>query len=487
MPGGRLCPACRHTLLSRYNKQPLCGPCTRAAKTAPHREDGYEAPAWLWDSSPWRDALARADLPAAVAVFRAASGLSQHQLAAITGWSQGTVSFFESGQRETLYDIREFLRFADAVDIPREALLPLVVGRADAALPDDWYAQVTLADVGVLEEPGVDVDRRTFGGLAAGAAASVMLPEISVPSRVTASHVRYLQTCVDRLYSRDLAIGGAALLKQAFQQWRRARRMLDESDYSEAVGRDLLLVTADLAECAGWLAADGANRRLALSMYGEASLLAGNAGDPIRSVVALARMSGTCAYMAHLSGGTAPARESLRLAAQAAEQGRYLPFPRLHAQIALRHASAASVLGDEQAFRTAIMRARRELDRGPRDDEPVLAKRISESEITLIEAHGHVSLGDPDGGIALYRRVLDDELSPVGRAFSGAHLAKALLDRGAMDDAIGAGMDVLPTLANGVTSIRSLDQLRPVRVAAKGPNADEFRARFDEVARQLSA
>ena len=234
MPGGRLCPACRKSVLSRYNKEPLCGPCTRAAKMAPQEADGRGAPTWLWDSSPWRDALARADLPVALAVFRAASGLSQHELAEITGWSQGTLSFFESGQRRTLYDIQALLRFADAVDMPREALLPLVLGRADAVLPDDWVADLALADVRVLEEAGVDVDRRTFGGLAAGAAAALAFPEIAVPSRVSASHVRYLRTCVDGLCSRDQTVGGAALLRQSLRQWQRARRMLDESDYPRA-------------------------------------------------------------------------------------------------------------------------------------------------------------------------------------------------------------------------------------------------------------
>jgi len=111
MPSGRLCRACRDTLLSRYNPDPLCAACTRAAQAPPQEELG--APTWLWDSSPWRRALARMDLATALAVFRAASGLSQHQLAEITGWSQSTLSLFESGRRDTLYDIRVWLRFAD--------------------------------------------------------------------------------------------------------------------------------------------------------------------------------------------------------------------------------------------------------------------------------------------------------------------------------------------------------------------------------------
>lgn len=50
----RLCPACRATVLSQYNSDPLC--------------------ASLWDSAPMRRALARVDLPAVVAIFRSAAG-----------------------------------------------------------------------------------------------------------------------------------------------------------------------------------------------------------------------------------------------------------------------------------------------------------------------------------------------------------------------------------------------------------------------------
>ena len=110
------------------------------------------------------------------------------------------------------------------------------------------------------EESGVDVDRRRFSRPDGGhCAAAALLGEITVPARVTSSHVVYLKTCAERLGSRDQTVGGGALLRQALRQWHRARRMLDESDYPEAVGRDLLGVTGNLAICAGWLAFDSAD------------------------------------------------------------------------------------------------------------------------------------------------------------------------------------------------------------------------------------
>ncbi|MGH3905794.1 MAG: hypothetical protein ACRDTE_16655 [Pseudonocardiaceae bacterium] len=61
--GGQICVACRTTVLSRYNADPLCGPCQRAS-----HDSRQIAPAWLWDSAPMRQALARVDLPAFVSI-----------------------------------------------------------------------------------------------------------------------------------------------------------------------------------------------------------------------------------------------------------------------------------------------------------------------------------------------------------------------------------------------------------------------------------
>ena len=131
------CAACKRPL-SRYNPDPLCSSCLHAARYGP---DGAETPAdstgltpvWLWDSPPMRRALAGLDLAAMMVIFRAATGLSQLELAQLLGWSQSTVSLIEKGQRDTLFDIRELLRFARVVVMPREALLPAILGRPEAA------------------------------------------------------------------------------------------------------------------------------------------------------------------------------------------------------------------------------------------------------------------------------------------------------------------------------------------------------------------
>ncbi|MGH3925679.1 MAG: helix-turn-helix domain-containing protein, partial [Pseudonocardiaceae bacterium] len=268
--GARVCLACRVTELSRYNSDPLCSVCARAS-----RDSAGIAPTWLWDSGPMREALARVDIPAVVAIFRAASGLSQMELGnLIEGWSQTLACLTEQGKRDTLYDIRKLLAFADTVGMPRAALLPLILGRPDAILEG--------ADVVAL--PGVDpvnMDRRLFTTLAAGLTAAAVLP---VPARVGRAHVRHLQASLTRLSTQDHTVGGGALLPQALRYFTHACRMLHESDYTATIGRELLLVTADLGIYSAWFAYDANNQPLARQLYQGAALLADSAGDSAQCV-----------------------------------------------------------------------------------------------------------------------------------------------------------------------------------------------------------
>jgi transcriptional regulator with XRE-family HTH domain len=428
-----------------------------------------------------RQALARLDPGAALAIFRTACRLSQQEVAEIMGWSQSAVSLIEKGKRDTLFDLRELLHFADMVEMPRPALAPVLAGEPDASLDEDGLEELGGGD----EE---DVDRRSFGGLAAGAVAAVMLPEPAVPSRVTAAHVRYLRICTDRLSRRDQAVGGAILLGQAVRHWRRARRMLDESDYSEAVGRDLLRMTGALAVCAGWLAFDAGNLPLSRHLYSEAHLLINGAGDPLLAVHVLEKLSMLSAFKARTGPNRGPAREAAALAERAAHEARYVPMPRLQALVALRRASAVSLLGDKAGFQTAITDARRELDRGISGDDPEWIRFVDEFEVKGQEAMGYLNLGAPETSAVVHRESLDaPDLGVRNRLCGQAQLATALVAEGDIAGAVDEGVAALSALENGVTSIRALNELRSVRRAAQGINAEEFCARFDTARQALAS
>lgn len=456
------CPACRTGVLARRGGDPLCPTCTKAAREMPPR------PTWLFDSPLLRQALAEVNLPAVAAIVRAACGVRQRDIAAMAGWDQSTLSCYERGHRDGMYDIRTALRFADAVGMPRAALLPLVFADADFSLP----AAGDETDTELLS-------RREFGGLAAAA-----MPAMTAPRQVTGSHVRYWRACADTLYVRDRSVGGTVLLPLAMQQWRRVQLAARDPGSGETAGQ-LLAAAGELALCTGWIATDGGQLSLAGPLYEEASELAADSGDMVLAVHTLANQSMLHAELARTGPSRDPARQALRLAFQAQDEGRYLPVPRLHALIALRHASAASLLGERAAFQAAVAQARSELDRGPVEDKPPEWLRfVDRAEITGVEARGWLDLGDPGRSVVLYREVLASELSPRNRADYGAELADALLKQGARRDAVAAAMDVLPALEDGVTSVRCLNRLRLVRQAAAcAPEAEEFCARFDAIGR----
>jgi transcriptional regulator with XRE-family HTH domain len=433
-------------------------------------------PVWVFDSMMLREALAQVNLAAVPAIVRAGCGLSQRDIAAMVGWSPAALSYYERGARDGMFDIRTVLQFADAVGMPRAALLPLVSGDPDAG-----------PRVGAEDGTGMELTRRGFGGLAAVAGIAAALPPLSAPRGVNISHIRYWQACTDVLYARDRAVGGTVLLSAALQQWQRVRLAFKDGAAGET-GRQLLAVAGELALCTGWIALDGGRLPLARPLYDEARELAASAGDAMLSVHVLTNQSMLYAEMARTGPGREPARQALRLAFQAQEEGRYIPVPRLHALIALRHASAASLLGDKAAFQAGITQARRELDRGPRDnDPPEWLRFVDETEITGVEARGWLNLGDASRSAQLYRRVLASGLSTRNRASYGAGLADALLKQGARQEAVAAATEVLPALEGVVTSVRCLNRLRLVRQAAGNtPGAVEFCERFDAVERMLA-
>jgi transcriptional regulator with XRE-family HTH domain len=470
VPPALACPACRTGLLARRG-DPLCLTCMKVAREMPSR------PLWLFDSPLLRQILARVDLPAVPAIVRAACGLSQRDLATIVGWSPAALSYYERGVRDGMFDIRTVLQFADAVGMPRAALLPLVCADPDASLA-----------AGTEDGTGMELSRREFGVLAAAAGVAAVLPPVSVPRGVTSSHVRYWQACTDVLYARDRAVGGTVLLSSAFQQWQRVRLALKDGAAGDT-GRRSLAVAGELALCTGWLALDGGRPLVARPLYEEARELAAEAGDGVLAVHVLTSQSMLYAEMARTGPSREPARQALRLAFQAQEEGRYIPMSRLHGLIALRHASAASLLGDKAAFQAAIIQARRELDHGPRDgDPPEWLRFVDETEVTGVEARGWLNLGDADRSARLYQQVLVARLSARNRVSYGAGLADALLKQGARQDAVAAAMDVLPALEGGVTSMRCLTRLRIVRQAAGSTaEAREFCERFDAIERTLTA
>ncbi len=143
----RVCGSCRKTLLSSYNQGDFCTPCERALFDRQHLADPDardDLAAWVWDTGPMREALARLDFQAVLVIYRSAAGVTRRELGERAGLSESVIWYWEAGRRQGIYDIRQLLQFADALKAPRVALLPVILGQpralsdllpAPAALP----------------------------------------------------------------------------------------------------------------------------------------------------------------------------------------------------------------------------------------------------------------------------------------------------------------------------------------------------------------
>jgi hypothetical protein len=132
-PVTRVCGSCRKTRLSSYNPGDFCTPCQRALFDRQYLADPRDdMAAWVWDTGPMRDALARLDFPAVLVIYRSAAGLNRRELGERTGLSESVIWYWEAGWRQGIYDIRQLLQFADSLRMPRPALLPVILGQPDA-------------------------------------------------------------------------------------------------------------------------------------------------------------------------------------------------------------------------------------------------------------------------------------------------------------------------------------------------------------------
>lgn len=334
-----------------------------------------------------------------------------------------------------------------------------------------------------------DMERRKFllGAGAAVAAAVGAIPATmyggrQVPPRVDALHIEQLRRDVNALYVKDQAHGAGGLAESAHAYYLDARRMLDESDYPEPIGHDLMLIAGELAVCVGWLSYDAGDQRRARDLYSEAFFLADQAGDERLAIQAMEKMTLQSAFIADKARLRGAGREAARTSLRAIDLSRRQPSGRLHALLAGREAIAHAVVGDETKFRVSARRAWREIDRaGHANDDEMWLRFVTPGEVAVHEAKGYRYLGRPDEAARLYRASLEEpSLSPRNRANYQAQLASALVALNNRDEALAIGNTTLPTLVEEIASPRTLAELAPVRRIAHLVGDNEFCRSYDK-------
>src|SRR6476469_170425 len=209
-----------------------------------------------WEDPEMRSALAQREVSTIYKLLRR-KGVSQRQIAAMTGQSQSEVSEILKGRQVMAYDV--LLRIADGLGVPR--------GYMGLAYDEVTAARVAKSDeVPEAEEPE-NVKRRKFLAHAAAVAVGahvlgadsgswVSNPVLTpAPGRIGMTDVRQVEAATRALRSLDYQYGGGFCRDAVVAQLSWGQQMLSSSG-TDVVKKRLHIALADLHNLAGWTSFD---------------------------------------------------------------------------------------------------------------------------------------------------------------------------------------------------------------------------------------
>ncbi|WP_040700556.1 helix-turn-helix domain-containing protein [Nocardia vinacea] len=355
--------------------------------------------------------------------------------------------------------------------------------RFRAAVADDSLTMGPIA----REVESDEVKRREFGVLLGNAIALPAVNSAPFPSRIGIADAHRLAAKVEDIAQREQIVGGTTLLQTAIDDLERAKAVLETCAFEEQAGKAFMRAAGELATIAGWLAYDSEMHPLARRCYADAFALANQAGDEELTVH-------VCLNAAHQAttlsrSGQANPHRALGLIGRARDLSRGRPPGRVHALMAIREAQAYGVLGDRTGFGKAVATAWRELDFAFEHESPGECPRwlrfVTTTEIRCHEARGIGDLGDLAKAATVSAGLALEQAGARNAANYRAGWAAALANAGDIEGAADQGLSVIADLEREISSTRTLKLLAPVRGAVEG-YSDEFRQRFDDLARRVT-
>src|SRR5919198_680226 len=232
----------------------------------------------VWEQQEMRDALLNRDVSTVYRLLRR-YGVSQRQIAALTGQSQSEVSEILKGRQVMAYDV--LARIADGLGVPR--------GYMGLAYDEATAVRVAVSTDDSQAEEDESVKRRRFLAHAAavtmGAAVFgadsgswVQNPtQTPAPGRIGMTDVRQVEAATRALRALDYQYGGGACRDAVVAQLSWGQQMLGASG-ADHVKKRLHVALADLHNLAGWTSFDIGLVDSARNHFGRALELA-KAGD----------------------------------------------------------------------------------------------------------------------------------------------------------------------------------------------------------------
>jgi hypothetical protein len=264
-------------------------------------------------------------------------------------------------------------------------------GEGPEAYADAWQGGACEAVPGAAEGPGHgDSATDTIGahggpgGTSRKRAAKLSLPEVELLEQTTVMFRQW-----------DAQCGGGLRRKAVVGQLHEVTDLLQEQ-HTDAVGRRLFRVTAELAELAGWMSFDVGLQPTAQKYFVLALHAAKEAGDrPLGSYV-LSKMG---RQMIHL-GRPEDALELVHLAQYGSREG---ATARTQAMLSAMEARAYANMGQPGKCRRAVRMAEESFeDVGAGDRDPDWIRFFSEAELNAEIAHSYRDLAYSSGRSPTY-------------------------------------------------------------------------------------
>jgi transcriptional regulator with XRE-family HTH domain len=425
------------------------------------------------------EACGHRDLGVVIEVL-GAHGLTQGQIAGLTGISQGRLSEYRNHKRKpTASSI--FEAFADGLGMPPTArralgLSPDPAVTSVAALPVLPSPDVGLVYPGTPAETSENLEllwRADLGGahLPRARLDPVAWNDASLrwlidrgrqPGSETARGVRIGLADVDRfrttaeLFTQlDDRFGGGHARQALIQYLSTDAERLLRGRFSDSVGSALFSATAEATLLAAWMTYDSTpDNSLAQRYFIQALALAQAGNDRRLGASILDAMSHQATYTGRFG-------EAANLARAAITGSQRIATPTLTAHFHAMEARALARMGDAKGCDRSLAEAVREFERRNSDDDPAWIRYFNESELSAEFGHCLRDLGRATDAVQYASRSLaavDESAFMRSDFFAMMVLADSYLDAGECEQACGVALNAL-TAGEQIRSARCVKYL----------------------------
>ncbi|HUY52504.1 MAG TPA: helix-turn-helix transcriptional regulator [Streptosporangiaceae bacterium] len=450
------------------------------------------------------DACGNRDLGTVIEVL-GAHGVTQGQVAGLTGIPQGRLSEYKKRKRAARAS-STFEAFADGLGMPPVARQALglapdrsAAGGLSTQLPGKLAPDVGLAypdapaeaaenvarlwradlgDVPLLRarlDPGawnnaslrwlVDPGRRPDSKMAGGA-------------RIGLADVDRFRATVELFRQLDDRFGGGHARQALVQYLSTDADRLLHGRYTEAVGRAVFSATAEATLLAAWMSYDSVpGSSLAQRYFIQALALAQAGDDRLLGASVLDAMSHQATYTGRFG-------EAANLARAAMTGTREIATATLTSHFHIMEARALARLGDAKGCDRALAEAIREFERRKPEDDPGWIQYFDESELSAEFGHCLRDLGRATDAVQYASRSLiavDETTFVRSDFFTMMVLADAQADAGELEQACSIALHAL-TAGEQIRSARCINYLREFRQRLAAAGSSRSVAEFHEQA-----